>query len=50
MIDIYTFGIIGSGIVAGYNALFGKGKNSEKRNNLFLLIFLFFIILKLLNN
>lgn len=48
MIDIYSVSVIGSGIIAGYNVLFGKGKNKEKKDKLFFLIFLFFIILKLL--
>jgi len=49
MIDIISLGIIGRGIIAGYNVLFGKGKNKEKKDRLFILIFLFFVILKLIN-
>ena len=47
MIDTYSLGIIASGLVAGYNVLFGKGKNKEKRDKLFILTFFFFVILKL---
>ena len=50
MIDIYTIAIIGSGIIAGYNILFGKGKDKEKKDLLFILLFLFFLIFILVNN
>jgi len=48
MIDMYSLGVLGSGIIAGYNILFGKGKNKEKKDKLLILIFFFFIILKLI--
>ena len=44
--DIINLGLITSGIIAGWNVLFGKGKEKEKRDTLFILIFLFFVILK----
>ena len=47
--NIIDIGIIISGILAGYNVLFGKGKKAEKRDKLFILIFLFFVILKLIS-
>ena len=48
MTDVISLGIIASGVIAGFNILFGKGKNKEKKDRLFLLIFLFFVILKLM--
>jgi len=45
MIDMINLGIIASGIITGYNVLFGKGKDKEKKDKLFLMIFFFFIIL-----
>lgn len=48
MIDIYNLGIIGSGLIYGYQVLFGKGKDKDKKERLFMGIFLFFIILKLI--
>jgi len=47
--DILSLGIVGSGILEGWNVLFGKGKKKEERDKLFILIFLFFVILKILN-
>jgi len=46
MMDIYSMAVLGSGIVAGYNLLFGK--NKDNKDMLFMLIFLFFVILKLI--
>jgi len=46
--DILSLGVIGSAILAGWSVLFGKGKDNGEREKLFILIFLFFVILKLL--
>lgn len=46
--EILDLGVIGSAVLAGWNVLFGKGNKKEERDKLFILIFLFFVILKLL--
>jgi hypothetical protein len=46
--DILAIGIVGSAVLEGWNVFFGKGKKREDRDKLFILIFFFFVILKLL--
>lgn len=46
--NIIDLGIIASGILEGYNILFYRGKDKDKRDLVFLLIFFFFVILKLI--
>lgn len=46
--NIIDIGLIASGSIEAYNLLFYKGKDKEKRDLVFILIFFFFLILKLI--